>query len=205
VNLGSLTRFARRVRRDAEGERCDLCGVAIAERHRHVVDRLERRLLCACAACGPAFVDVRVGRFRTVPERVRRDESGTIEKKDLQTLGVPVGLAFFFRSSALERWVGIFPSPAGPTEAELPEGAWETLVAKSEIAAAIEADVEALLVRSERDGRTHVFLVPIDVCYALTALLRSGWRGIDGGDEARRALDDFFAALAERAARRGGS
>lgn len=203
--LTSLERFTERARRAAEGERCDLCGLAIAERHRHIVDRTDRRLLCACDACGFAFVGAVAGRFRTVPDRVRVAASDAIGTSELQALGVPVGLAFFFRSSTLGRWTGVFPSPAGPTEAELPDGAWEELAEKSALVRQIEDDVEALLVRCERNGRSTVLAVPIDVCYELTAVLRKGWRGIDGGDEARRALDAFFAELLERAGRGGAS
>jgi len=60
------------------------------------------------------------------------------------------------------------------------------------------ADVEALLVRRHRDARYDGFIVPVDVCYELTGLLRQKWRGIDGGDEARAALDELFASLRTR-------
>jgi hypothetical protein len=175
--------------------------VGIPHEHRHVVDRADRRLLCACAACGLAFVDQTKGRFRSVPETVRAEASPSLGSADLRALGVPVGLAFFFRPSSLARWIGVFPSPAGPTEAELADTAWNALAAKSTLVRSIEDDVEALLVRCERSGDATVLVVPIDVCYELTALLRQSWRGIDGGDDARRVLDEFFVELAARASR----
>jgi hypothetical protein len=204
-SLTSLARFARRARRADDGERCELCGAAITNPHPHVVDRADRRLLCACTACSLTFVGVVEGRHRTVPNRVRAEDRGAISLSDLQALGVPVGLAFFFRPSALGRWVGVFPSPAGPTEAELREQSWSALANKSTLVGAIQDDVEALLVRSERSGRCTVLAVPIDVCYELTALLRREWRGIDGGDDARRALDSFFDDLETRARERKGT
>jgi hypothetical protein len=197
--IASLSRFTRRARRAAEGERCEMCGLALASPHRHVVDREGRRILCACAPCALAFTGLAVGRFRTVPDRVRAEAAGAIGVEDLRALGVPVGLAFFYRPSSLGRWIGVFPSPAGPTEAELPEGAFDALASKSAVVREIEDDVEALLVRSGRDGRSAVLAVPIDVCWELSALLRRGWRGVDGGDEARRSLDAFFEALEQRA------
>ena len=46
-------------------------------------------------------------------------------------------------------------------------------------------------------------LVPIDRCYELVGLLRTAWRGFDGGQEARALLDAFFADLTARGAPRG--
>ncbi len=197
--LRSLGRFARRTGASSGAERCELCGEAIAPVHRHVVDRADRRLMCACPPCGLAFVGQTAGRFRSVPDVVRTDASTALGPADLGALGVPVGLAFFFRPSSLARWIGVFPSPAGPTEAELDERAWTALAEKSALVREIDDDVEALLVRCERSGRSTVLVVPIDVCYELTALLRRTWRGIDGGDDVRRELDAFFAKLLARA------
>ena len=106
-----------------------------------------------------------------------------------------MGLAFFFRSSSLGRWVAAFPSIAGATEAELPDEAWAAIEARSERVRRMARDVEALLVRRHRAARYDGFIVPVDVCYELTGLLRQKWRGIDGGDEARAALDELFASL----------
>jgi len=44
-----------RVERHVPGERCDLCAAPVGERHRHLVDVDERRLLCACQGCGLLF------------------------------------------------------------------------------------------------------------------------------------------------------
>jgi hypothetical protein len=122
-----------------------------------------------------------------------------LDALDLATLGVPVGLAFFFRPSHDRRLIAVFPSPAGATEAELADSAEKALErATSDLA----DDVEALLVRRARNGSLSAFVVPIDVCYELTALMRRHWRGIDGGLEGRDHVDAFFAQLAERA--RGG-
>ncbi|MDB4935527.1 MAG: hypothetical protein JWP87_2499 [Labilithrix sp.] len=199
TSLRALERYARGARRARAGARCELCALAIAEQHRHVVDCTLQKLLCVCVACTLAFSGKKQGRFRTVPDRVRVDPSWTLDDARLHALGVPVGLAFFVRQSSTGRWMAVFPSPAGPTEAELDDGAWDAFAGDAALVHGIEEDVEALLVRRTRDGRCACFVVPVDVCYELTALLRTGWRGIDGGNEAREALEAFVARLAERA------
>ena len=201
IALPTLERFVRRseqARAQRAGTTCELCGAKMSEQHRHVVDKTARRLLCACTACVIAFDGDGPGRFRTVPDRhrVRRDPS--IDATVLDMLAVPVGLAFFFRSSTLARWVAVFPSVAGPTEAELPDEAWAALEARSALARELASDIEALLVHRTRDGRCAGYIVPVDECYELIALLRRHWRGIDGGDDARRVIAELFANLDER-------
>jgi hypothetical protein len=198
IALRSLERFAKRARRAREGERCEVCGVPIGEQHRHVVDRTDRRLLCACSMCTLAFGGLHPARFRTVPEHVRGGGSAGLDDESLALLGVPVGLAFFMRPSTTKCWLAVFPSPAGATEAEIDDGAWAAFAAKSELARDIQEDVEAMLVNRRRDGTVTCFVAPVDACYELTALVRKSWRGIDGGDEVRTAIEDFFAGLAQR-------
>ncbi|MDB5217264.1 MAG: hypothetical protein JWO86_5191 [Myxococcaceae bacterium] len=203
TQLASLERFVARIRRNQRaraGARCEVCGEAIGPAHRHVVDRTDRRLLCACTGCVIAFDGEQPARFRSVPDRRHAESIELFGDRDFDALGIPVGLAFFFRSSSLGRWVAAFPSVAGATEAELPEDAWAALEARSDRVRRMASDVEALLVRRHRDARYEGFIVPVDVCYELTGLLRQKWRGIDGGDEARAALDALFADLAASSA-----
>ena len=47
--------------------------------------------------------------------------------------------------------------------------------------------------------QTEAFLVPIDICYELVGHLRRLWRGFDGGQDVRRALDAFFARVGAKA------
>jgi hypothetical protein len=42
-------------------------------------------------------------------------------------------------------------------------------------------------------------IVPIDVCYELVGLIRVVWRGLQGGDEVPRRIDEFFDRALERA------
>ena len=48
----------------------------------------------------------------------------------------------------------------------------------------------------DRD-RAECYIVPIDACYELVGHLRMLWRGFDGGTEANRKLDGFFAGVEE--------
>jgi hypothetical protein len=120
---------------------------------------------------------------------------------DWARLQIPVGLAFVFalESEAGRRWVVNYPSAAGATQGELPAEGWAEL-ADAPIVGALAPEVEALLVWG-RPGRTsrETFLVPIDACYALVGLVRTGWRGFSGGAELWRAVDAFFADLRARA------
>jgi hypothetical protein len=44
--------------------------------------------------------------------------------------------------------------------------------------------------------REH-YVVPLDRCYELVGLIRLHWRGLSGGEDAWRAIGQFFAALQE--------
>lgn len=196
--LRALARYAGPPR--TEGARCELCAAAIEEPHPHAVDLADRRLLCACRPCAILFTDPAAagGRYRTVPDRVRIDPSLSIDDATWARLGVPVGLAFFFFSSASQRWIACYPSPAGATEGELDASALDAWPSCALIDA-IEHDVEALLVRRPHRGTGgEVMLVPIDACYELVGAVRRLWRGFDGGDDVRAAIDAFFDRMRTR-------
>jgi hypothetical protein len=62
--------------------------------------------------------------------------------------------------------------------------------------ATLEADIEALLV-----SKKESWIVPVDACYELTGRIKRTWRGFDGGQDAWREIDGFFASLAENESR----
>jgi hypothetical protein len=196
--LRTLERFLR-ARRSGDAGRCDLCAELVAERHRHAVDVIERRLVCICSACTILLVGSERGRYRAVPDRVRVDPTCALCDSDIGALGVPVTLAFFFRSSWSARRTAVLPSPAGATESEIDDAAWSAFEKLVPIARSVADDVEALLVRRSRVGFWDCLVVPIDVGYEVAGLVRRHWRGIDGGDEARLALDERIAELVTRA------
>lgn len=186
--------------RAPEPERCELCGQAVAAGHRHLVDTRQRSLACACGPCALLFQQPGAGRdrYRAVPDRYLADPGPGLGEAAWDRLQIPVGVAFFFRNSAADRPVALYPSPAGATESEPDPDAWDGVLAATPLAALLEPDVEALLVR-RTPGRAECYLVPIDACYELVGRLRLHWRGFDGGARARAELAGFFEHVAGRA------
>ena len=196
-----------------EPERCGLCGVALAAGpgaaggHAHLVDVEHRSLVCACTACALLFTHSGAagGRYRTVPDRVLRDQSAPLTEAEWAQLGIPVAIAFFFLNSALGRIVASYPSPAGVTECELDLAAWDQVGAAHPLLRALAPDTEAILVVARGqlgtgDGQgIETLLIPIDACYELAGKLRLNWRGFDGGAEVRHILATFLANLRRRA------
>lgn len=116
---------------------------------------------------------------------------------------LPINMAFFFKSSPQQRVVALFPSPGGATESMLALDAWEEIERENPVVAAMESDVEALLVNRIGHARGYAgpeyYLAPIDECFKLTGLIRTHWRGLSGGAEVWREIGDFFTSLKARA------
>ncbi|MBA2323697.1 MAG: hypothetical protein H0V92_06705 [Pseudonocardiales bacterium] len=182
-------------------ERCEMCTARIDEhQHSHVVHLEKRSLLCTCRPCALLFDErgAAQGRYRAVPDRYLRDPSFTMSEVQWDELQIPVRMAFFFHNSDLEKPLAFYPSPAGATESLLPMDAWRDGLGGSALAAEMEFDVEALLLRKVGDV-SECLLVPIDVCYELVGLVRMYWKGFDGGTEAWDQIDKFFTDLASKA------
>ncbi|MFE4171298.1 DUF5947 family protein [Streptomyces sp. NPDC056909] len=198
-----LRGFTRRPPR-AE-ERCELCAEPLTGEHRHLVDSGKRSLICACAGCYLLFTrpGAGAGRFRAVPDRYLSDPDFTLDEESWNRLQIPVGLAFFFRNSELDRLAAFYPSPAGATESELDPATWREVLGSGRLAALLQPDTEALLVRRERGadgtGAGECYLVPVDACYELVGRMRLHWQGFDGGAEARADLTDFFTRVRAKA------
>ncbi|HLU43895.1 MAG TPA: DUF5947 family protein [Natronosporangium sp.] len=183
---------------------CELCGQPLPETHGHLVDLHQRGIACVCPACRLLFQPGSDSglRYRSVPDRYRYRPQPKLTDGLWHRLGVPVGLAFCFYNSTLEQPVVVYPSPAGPTEAELSTHTWPDLVAAEPLLAQLQPDVEAVLVNRVADpagARYETFLIPIDVGYQLVGLIRQYWRGFDGGQEAWQEIHRFLATLRERA------
>jgi Family of unknown function (DUF5947) len=182
------------------GERCEMCAEPITDDHPHVVNLESRALMCTCRGCYLLFTaeDAQL-RYRAVPDRYLSFTDFTLDARQYDELEIPVGLAFLFNSSVLNRTVAFYPGPAGATESELPLEAWTRVVEANPQLSVLGSDVEALLLRgTDRGSEFSCHLVPIDACYALVGQLRRLWRGFDGGTEAHQAMDDFFAQIAAR-------
>lgn len=185
------------------GQRCEMCAETIADEHQHVVNVAGRQLMCVCRGCYLLFTDGQAAlRYRAVPDRYLAFPDFALDRRTWEALQIPVGLAFFFRNSALERTVAFYPGPAGATESQLDLDAWSAISDAEPRVALLADDVEALMVRMPDESAPQCYLVPIDACYEFVGGLRQLWRGFDGGQQAREFIDGFFAALAARSVER---
>ena len=191
MTTGALARAVRRGTASSarEVERCDLCAAPVESRHRHVLDEERGELLCTCRACTLLFGRDAAGggRYRLVPETRRR-----LPALSPRELGVPVGLAFFVRED--DGVVASYPSPAGATRWDVDPAVWAGIVRRCPELADLAPRVQALLLNTAR-GRGEHWLVPIDDCYRLVAVIRSEWRGLSGGSTVWPAVDTFFEEL----------
>lgn len=182
--------------------RCELCAGPLEDAHGHVVDTFDRRLLCSCYACSLLFAapGAARGRFKIVPKRYAAIPAPLFSDAQWEALGIPIGLAFFFENSAAHRVIAFYPGPGGATESLLPLEAWQALRDREPLIASLQPDVEAALVHRPKEGTAQAYVVPIDVCYELVGLVRTTWKGIHGGDEVHRAIDQYFTRIAQLAA-----
>jgi len=179
---------------------CEMCAEVIPAAHAHVADLESSSLLCTCRACYLLFTQAQAGRgrYRAVPDRYLHDPEHPLSAAEWEDLEIPVGLAFFLRSSQRDEVAGFYPSPAGATECRLDLAAWARLAAAHPLLRVMAADVEAALLVRDGDGIEH-FVVPVDACYELAGRMRLSWRGFDGGTEARQAIAEFLATVRSRA------
>jgi Family of unknown function (DUF5947) len=186
--------------REAELERCELCGEPIPAEHRHVLELATRDLKCACRACSLLFdrPEAAEGRYRLVGDRRLAVDDLDLDDALWEELRLPVDMAFFFSSSTAGRVVAYYPSPMGPTESQLDLAAWALLEAANPVLRTLAPDVEALLVNRSLGARRH-WIVPIEDCYALVGVIRTRWRGFTGGREVWREIGRFFEGLDRRA------
>lgn len=198
--IAGVRRFAQR---PISLEQCDLCSVQILSLHRHLVEPATRRLVCCCQACAILFSDQQGGKYRRVPEQAQILTDFHMTEAQWDSLQIPIGMAFFSRSSTAGRVIAFYPSPAGVTESLLNLEAWDRLAADNPALLNLEADVEALLVNRIGAARDY-YRAPIDRCYELTGLIRAHWRGISGGSQVWEGLRDFFARLRETSTRPEG-
>jgi hypothetical protein len=184
----------------APQERCELCGRPLVTDHGHVADVPNHRIVCACRPCYLLFTasGAAQGRYRAIPSRCARLSGLELGAAQWDALQIPIDLAFFFYSTPAAKVVAFYPSPAGATESLLPLEAWHGLVERFPLLGEMEPDVEALLVSRTRDKTQRCYIVPIDVCYELVGLIRTTWKGFDGGNEAHQRMEEFFAAIEGR-------
>ncbi|HUN34831.1 MAG TPA: DUF5947 family protein [Trebonia sp.] len=176
----------------AEVLRCGLCACPVPDQHRHALDSHRGGVMCLCRPCALLFGrdGASQGHYRLIPQR-RLRLTGLMPS----ALGVPVGLAYFVRSSAGEV-TAHYPSPLGSTTFVLEACTWQSVAAACPPLATLDRDVEALLVNTVR-GADERWIVPIDDCFRLTALIGQEWTGLSGGSRLWPQIEAFFADLKE--------
>lgn len=189
--LASIRQLGRKRNR---AEYCQLCSAELAPEHPHLIEPVERRIVCSCAACSLLFEGATTARYRRIPRDAIWLRDFVLEEIQWEEFSIPIGLAFFFFSSAAQRVIALYPSPGGAMESLLPLDAWKDVARQNRRLERMQPDVEALLVN--RLSQPHeYYLAPIDRCYELTGLVRKHWRGFSGGDEVWQEVKSFFDRL----------
>ena len=200
-----LRQFARRREMRPPVEQCELCSVEIPSDHRHLLELSRRTLICVCVPCSILFSDPGAGqgKYRLVPSRFLKLSNFQMTDEQWDDLAIPVNMVYLFHNTAAQHVMAFYPSPAGAMESTLTLEGWDVLVSSNPILNDLQSDVEALLInRVKNRGGEHYrehYIVPIDVCYELVGLIRLKWRGLSGGEEVWKAIDEFFARLRNRA------
>ena len=189
------------VRQPKTRERCDLCGVGLVGEHQHLIDPKSHKLMCACSACALLFPSTGQTKYKRVPRRIRFLNNFRMSDYQWDELLIPIGMAYFVKSSVDDRVFAFYPSPAGATESMLSLESWNEIVRENPALSDMEPDTEALLVnRLDRPRQaSEYYLAPIDKCYELVGLIRSQWHGLSGGTEVWQEIRRFFKNLHDRA------
>lgn len=190
-SFATLRRF---VRPRAPAERCDFCSAELPSDHQHLLDTASRGILCACQECVVSVGYQEGDKYRRIPRRVLSLPDFRMSDGLWDDLMIPVGMAFFFYNSTEGRVMAFYPSPAGPTESLLSLEAWQEVLRDNPVLAAMEPDLEALLVNRLKGARDY-YVAPIDKCYELVGLIRINWRGLSGGSEVWEEIRRFYDKL----------
>lgn len=195
--LTPLATLRKLVRPRVVREHCALCDAGLAEHHAHLIEPATHQLVCACDACAILFSGSAETRYRRVPRDVWVLNEFQLSDAAWEALQLPINLVFFIRNSADRRVVAFYPSPAGVTESCVATETWESLAEENPLLRDLETDVEALLINRLGNAR-ECYRLGIDECYRLAGLVRTHWRGLSGGAEVWRALEEYFNSLRQR-------
>ena len=190
-----LRQFARR--RSSLVERCELCSAELAPLHSHLLEPEKRQILCACEACALLFCGQSAAHYLRIRRRIQLLSDFQMTDMQWEALMIPINLAFFYRDGASGRMIAMYPSPAGATESLLSLESWEEIRAQNQALQTMEPNVEAFLV-NRVSPTPEYFIVPIDECYRLVGIIRMHWKGLAGGTEVWKHIQQFFTSLRSR-------
>jgi len=200
---GAFATLRQFVRKRPNVERCELCAIALPHEHQHLIEPIQRKLVCACEACSILFSHQAGLKYKRVPRRVRWLSNFKMSDAQWEAMRIPIDMAFFYHSTPEGRVAAFYPSPAGATESLLPLESWNEIARENPALNEMEADVEALLVNRvghpRRTGAAIYSIVPIDECYKLVGLIRTHWKGFGGGTEVWQEIEKFFGELRAKA------
>jgi hypothetical protein len=199
---GAFAKLRQFARKRPPTERCEMCSRELLAAHEHLVAPESHKILCACDACAILFDGRQDAKYKRVPRTVQLLDDFEMTDDQWDSLRIPIGIAFFLKSSPLDRVVALYPSPAGAVESQLPLDSWADIAQKNPVLERMDSDVVALLVqRASASGKANAsayYIVPIDECYKLVGLIRAHWRGLSGGTEAWREIGGFFSELRKK-------
>jgi hypothetical protein len=189
--LAALQQYVRKPRERIEV--CELCSTRLAPQHLHLLNLDEHEIVCACDACAILFVDSTQQSYRRIPRDLRRLDF-VLDDQEWDSLLIPIKLAFFVHDSKAGRVAAQYPSPGGAMESSLELEYWGAIVKKNPVLTHFAPDVEALLVNRISDPAQY-YRAPIDHCYRLAGIIRTHWRGLSGGSEVWKQVDEYFRQL----------
>lgn len=197
ISESSLAALKKLQQRRPPRECCELCARPLADRHPHLLEPNERRLVCACEPCSFLFQGD-TARYRRIPRDSYHLADLALDGLLWESLSIPINLAFFFFSSAAHRVVSYYPSPGGAMESLVNLESWTEIAAGHPRLQQLKPDVEAFL--AHRLASPHqYYVVPIDRCYELSGIVRKHWQGFTGGDAVWREIAGFFTELQQEA------
>ena len=202
--FGALRQFTRMRRTSPRAtEFCELCSASLIHDHPHLIELASRQILCACDACAMLFDGMERSKYKRVARNAQYLTNFSMNEGQWESLLIPINMAFFFRSSAEDRMIALYPSPAGAVESLLPLEAWDEIAENNLALQSLQPDIEALLINRVGHAygfaRAEYYIAPIDACYKLVGLIRANWRGLSGGTEVWEEIGRFFIELRSKA------
>lgn len=182
------------VRRRSTAKRCELCSAELAETHSHLLEQENHQILCTCEACALLFCDRADAHYLRIPRRILSLLDFRMTEMQWGSLMIPINLAFFYFDSRAGKMKAMYPSPAGATESSLSLESWEEIRSQNHPLQIMQPNVEAFLVNRVGSSPEY-FLLPIDQCFRLVGLIRMHWKGLSGGTEVGKQIDQFFTEL----------